>query len=177
MKKITSLFLLVFYALINSQVKYDTISFDGITLNNHSLYTKFSNIKRFVDDKKTQAKVFTGKDVEIPFQIFQNNDVIYTVFSKNIIFNYEDNIDDKVYITYVKPNSSFKLKIKNEKQSFLLNSKTNISMLKKNFKNSYLSFIKDRKDFRIIVKKNNQYAFIDLVIKNNLISEMFLLKE
>lgn len=162
--------------LYQAQTKYDTISFDHITLNNHSLYTKFSNIKNNVDDTKTSAKLYTGEDVRIPFRTFASSDILYTVMSKNLVFTYQEIKPNDIFITYVKPNNFLKLKLKiNNDISLSLNRKTNIYSLKKYFKNSYATSLKDGKDFRLIVKSGYCYQYLDVVFDKKKFTEIYLL--
>lgn len=177
MKKAISLLLFIsLSALYQAQIKYDTISFNNITLNNHSLYTKFSNIKNNLDDTKTRAKLYTGEDIRIPLRTFASSDILYTVMSKNLVFTYQENKPNDIFITYVKPNNFLKLKFKiNNDITLSLNRKTNINSLKKYFKNSYATSLKDGKDFRLVVKSGNCYEYLDVVFEKKKFTEIFLL--
>lgn len=174
-KRILTLLFIVVCFLLKAQLKYDTISFDEIILNNHILYTKFNFFKKNINDKETNAKVYTGKDINIPFRTFANSDILYTVFSKKITFSYEENTPQDIFITYVNPNKYIKLKLKIDSKTVLcLDKKMDILILKKHFKNSYSTFIKTKKDFRLVVKNGNQYAYCDLIFNNQFFKEMYL---
>lgn len=178
MKKIT-LIIFLFLSVINkAQTKYDTISFDHLLVKNHILYTKFNYFKNYVDDSKTKAKVFTGKDIKIPFRNFSDNVILYTIFSDNLVFSYEETKDNDLFITYIKPTKDLDLKlIINKNNCLLLNHTLTVSKLKKYFKNSYTTSIKNKKDFRLVVKDGNKYAYCDLVFKDQHFVELYLLTE
>ncbi|KPH14447.1 hypothetical protein AMQ68_02900 [Chryseobacterium sp. ERMR1:04] len=140
------------------------------------MYTKFTLFKKNVNDTKTSAKVYTGKEMNIPFYDCKEQDIFYTVFSENFIFTYNENAPDDIFITYIKPNKNLSLRVKVNNNFLKLNTKTTIKSLGKYFKNSVYSLMKDKKHFRLLVKKDSRYAFCDLVFKNGYLSEMYLEK-
>lgn len=178
MKKITIIIFIILSVFSNAQSKYDTISFDNLLLNNHILYTKYKYFKKNIDIKESNAKVFTGKDIKIPFRTFADKDILYTVYSTNLVFSYEENKDNDIFINYIKPNKNLKLKLKlNKNNCLFFNRKLKISKLKKYFKNSYSTYIKNEKDFRLVIKDGNQYAFCDLIFTDKHFVEIYLLTE
>lgn len=175
-KAILVLFFISVSALCQAQTKYDTISFDNITLNNHSLYTKFTNFKNNFDDTKTRAKLYTGEDIQIPFRSFANSDLFYTILSKNLVFTYQDSKPDDIFITHVKPNNFLKLKLKiNSDITVSLNQKTNFTSFEKYFKNSFATAVKDGKELILVVKSGNCYAYLNVVFQKKKFTEIFLL--
>lgn len=175
-KQFTLLLILICISL-KSQIKYDTISFDKIKLNKNSLYTDFNYLKKFIDDKETNAKVYTGRDIQIPFLTFGNDEIVYTVFSNNLVFNYEEENPNKIYISYVKTNKNLSLQIKLDKNTISLNNKLALVTLKKYFKNSALAYGKNEESFRLIIKKGDKYAYCDLVFRNKNFVEMYLVPQ
>lgn len=175
MKIIATGVLCFLYLLSNAQSKYDTISFNDILLNNKILYTKFRYLKNNINDKDNRAKAYPSKDINIPFTGFLTNEIIYNVSSDNVVYNYSEDKPDDIFITYVKPNSYFKIKLG---KNVLLKRNSNVSSLKKKYANSYKMYTTDpKKNFRLVVKKDNKYAFLDLIYKNNHFQELFLTSE
>ncbi|MEN4761809.1 hypothetical protein ABEG63_15865 [Chryseobacterium sp. C39-AII1] len=177
-KQFTLLLILICIS-VKSQIRYDTISFDKIKLNNTiSLYTDFNYLKKIIDDKETHAKVYTGKDIQIPFVAFDDDDIIYTVFSNNLVFNYKEENPNKIYISYIKTNKNLTIQLKlDEKKYITLNNNMALVMLKKYFKNSALAFAKNGKIFRLIIRKENKYAYCDLIFRNKKFVEMYLIQK
>ncbi|MCS4304606.1 hypothetical protein DRF65_26810 [Chryseobacterium pennae] len=175
MKKLQIILIILFSIVLNAQT-YDTIDFKNIMVNNHLLYSNFQSIRKNIDDTKTNAKVFTGKEMNIPFCEFKSEDIFYTVFSKNLVFSYNENLNDEIFITYVKPNKSFNLKLKTNGNSLILNTNTSVKTFKKYFKKSSYTLLNDKKGFKLIVKNGKQYANCNLIFKNNRFVEMYLEK-
>ncbi|ROI04142.1 hypothetical protein EGI16_10100 [Chryseobacterium sp. G0240] len=174
MKSIIIAILCFLCAIVNAQSKYDTISFSNVLLNNKALYTEFKYLRNIINDKDNRAKVYPSKDINIPFKEFGETEILYSIFSDNIVYNYSGSEPNNVYITYIKPNSYFKVKIGGN----LLKKNTNISLLKKWYPNSYKSYITDKNNnFRLIVRKDNKYAFLDLIFKNSCFQELYLVSE
>ena len=102
--------------------------------------------------------------------------ILYTVLSKNLVFTYKENKPNDIFITNVKPNNFLKLKFKIKNDiTVSLNRKTNISIFKKYFKNSYETSLKDGKDFRLVVKSGHCYEYLDVVFDKKKFTEIFLL--
>lgn len=176
MKRLQIILMILFSIVLNAQAKYDTIDFKDIMFNNYPLYTNFKNIKKNIDDTKTNAKVFTGKEMDIPFCELKSEDIFYTVFSKNIVFSYNENLSDEIFITYVKPNKNINLKLKVNGSSLILNTNTTINTFKKYFKKSDYTLLNDKKGFKLIVKNGKQYADCNLIFRNKRFVEMYLEK-
>ncbi|MFT4092336.1 MAG: hypothetical protein QM640_01760 [Niabella sp.] len=179
MKKIILLPLLILFCdTLNAQSKYDTINFNQITINGQFLYTQFNAIKKNIDDTKTKARVYSGKDISIPFKTFDAADILYTVSSKNLVFSYNENKPQDIFINYIKPNKYLKAKLKiSNNKCLCLNQTLSVLILKKWFKYSYASYSKNKKDFRLVVKHGSQYAYCDLVFYNQQFAEMYLLTD
>lgn len=180
-RKVRKLIIIIFLYIIPdflwAQVKYDTILFSNITLNNHKLYTKFNHFQKFVDDTKTGAKVFLFNEAYVPFICFKPPELIYEIYSQNLGFSYAEHKPENIYITYVMPKKNLSLKIKRNNTFIVFPKKNNLLMLKKLFNNSFNSYQNDKKEFRLIVKKGNEYAFCCLVFEGCRFIEMYLINQ
>lgn len=174
MKKLITLFLFILFSSATAQMKYDTIMFNNITLNNARLITKFNHIKKLIDVTKTRAKVFTYNDIHIPFLYLTKEDFIYTVYSQNLGFSYAELRPDDILIEFVKPSKNLILRIETKNISIIMTKKNALSLLKRFYKNSFKSFQNDKKEFKLIVKKGNQYALCCLIFDNCRFVEMYL---
>jgi hypothetical protein len=175
MKIIGTAILCFICTLSIAQSKYDTISFNTILLNNKSLYTKFKYLKSITNDKDNRARVYTSKDIIIPFITFNDDEIIYDISSDNVVYSYSESKPDDIFITYVKPNSNFKIKLG---KNILLKRNVSASSLRKIYVNSYKIYKADPdKNLRLVVKKDNKYAFLDLIFKDGHFQELYLTSE
>lgn len=158
-----------------AQVKYDTIMFNNLTLNEEMLFTKFKRIQKFIDDTETKVKVFSSNEAHLPLIHLKPQDIIYSISSQDISFSYLENEPKKIYITYVKFNKNLVLKIKHNNTSIVFPKRNNLSILKKFFNNSFNSFQNDKKEFRLILKSGNQFAYCCLVFNGSRFIEIYLL--
>lgn len=158
--------------LSTAQTEFDSIEFGDIFLNNKSLYTKFNHLKNILSDKDNRAKAYPSKDINIPFVEFNANEVVYNVASEHIVYNYSEERPNDIFVTYVKPSKNFKISLGG---NLFLRKGINVSSLKIAYPKSYnMHLTHPENNFRLVVKKNHQSAFLDLVFKDNLFQEMYL---
>lgn len=178
MKKSIIIFVIIFLFIpissVKAQTRYDTIRYSNITINNEKLFTKFNNIQKFIDDTKTNARIFICKEANIPFICTKPEDILYSIYSQELIFSYIDEKPNDIYISYVKPNKDLILKIETKNTSIIMTKKNALSLLKRFYKNSFKSFQNDKKEFKLIVKKGNQYALCCLIFDDCRFVEMYL---
>jgi hypothetical protein len=147
---------------------YDTISFYDLKFNGSNLHTNLKNIKKYIDDTKTKARVFPGEYANVPFSKFNKTDNIYTIYSEFLDFSYKEN-SNLIYIRRIKVTDKIKVSIKNIK----LTKNTKIEDLEKNFPNTSVSD-KDEYQFKILIVKENEKGFLSFNFKNGKLSDVML---
>jgi hypothetical protein len=147
---------------------YDAISFYDLKFNGNNFHTNFRNIKKYFDITKSKARVFPGEYVDIPFKKFNKIDNIYTIYSDFFDFSYKEN-SNLIYIRRIKVTDKIKISIKNIK----LTKNTRIQDLKKVFPNT-TERDHDEYQFKILIVKQDEKAFLSFNFKNDKLSDVTL---
>jgi hypothetical protein len=147
---------------------YDTISFYDLKFNGSNLHTNLKNIKRYIDDTKTKARVSPGEYANVPFKKFNKTDNIYTIYSEFFDFSYKEN-SNLIFIRRIKVTDKIKISIKNIK----LTKNTKTQDLKKTFPHTTKSD-NDEYQFKVLIVKEDEKAYLSFNFKNNKLSDIML---
>ena len=161
---------LICYGQTSDLKKYDTIKFSQIQFNNHSFFTKFSKIKKIIDDTKDKATVATGEDIDLPFIKLDEKELFYIIYSQgfNYVSKQNSNSNDDVYLIYARPNNKNHIKIAN----LTITRKLKLKKLKNYFPNSFNTAEKEYKTrnskfFRLIIENNGNFGMCELEFSGN----------
>lgn len=163
------LFILIQTSFCYSQTsKRDTISFYDLKFNGNNFYTNFKNIKKYIDDTKTNATVSPGKYADVPFENFKDTDNVYTIYSDFFDFSYT-NIEKTVFIRRIKITDKIEIRINRIK----LNNKLKIKDLKNIFPNIYEDNNKEYQ-LKLLIIKDKKKSYLFFNFKDNKLSDVML---